>query len=46
MDKESLITVSISIPSKLLAQVKQMKGKSRNEKLLKCVRIGYQILRK
>jgi metal-responsive CopG/Arc/MetJ family transcriptional regulator len=42
---EERVTISVSIPSKLLAKVDQMEGNSQNEKLVKCIRTGYDILR-
>jgi hypothetical protein len=42
----STIEISVSIPSKFLVKVDEMNGKNRNEKILKRVRVGYDILRK
>jgi hypothetical protein len=44
MHKEPYVTVSFSIPSQLLAQVELLEGKDRNEKLVRCVQKGYDIL--
>jgi hypothetical protein len=45
MHSEPYVTISISIPSKVLAVVDAMEGKNRNEKLVTCIRKGYDILR-
>jgi len=44
MQEESYITISISIPSKLLAQVELLEGNSQNEKFVRCIQTGYDIL--
>lgn len=47
MHSEPHVTVSISLPSDLLKSIEQnIVGLSTNEKILKCVRIGYELLRK
>jgi len=46
MQEEPYITIGISIPSELLAQVELLEGKDRNEKLVRCIQTGYDILRK
>jgi len=45
MQEESYITISISIPSELLAQVELSEGENRNEKLVRCIQTGYDILK-
>lgn len=40
------IRISVNIPNKILAKIDNMSGKSRNEKIVRCIAIGYEALTK
>ena len=40
------IKISVRIPSELLTKIDQLEGKNRNEKLVKCIRTGYEWLKR